>query len=141
MPNGGSDNCAACGFNKVNKGKWAYPKPPVSTKAYCTIRGISINNPLWTYCANYKTRSAIPDGPVFSTSLYEGYCRIPWNGRHEPKLNLPGVCLVCSLFFEKGIEVRTDEDELLHFCSNKHYVLWWKDRYPGIVLTWDYQWD
>ncbi len=50
MPNGGSDNCAACGFNEVNRGEWAHPRPPVSANAYCTIRSIRVNNPLWTYC-------------------------------------------------------------------------------------------
>jgi len=141
MPNGGPDNCAACGFNEVNRGKWAYPRPPISPNAYCSIRGIKINNPLWTYCINYRTKRKNPDGPIFSTGLYEGYCRIPWNDRHQPKLYVDGSCVVCGLSFEKGIAVNTDNDELLHFCSNKHYVCWWENQHPGITLAWDYVWD
>jgi hypothetical protein len=42
LPNGGPDNCATCGFNHSNEGRWgAHSKPP----GFCTIRHTEIPVP------------------------------------------------------------------------------------------------
>ena len=70
MPNGGSDCCGTCWFNAKNKGHRGYdhthdPEPDV-----CAIRGISIEDPFYTYCCNHPhrrpERDSIPIGPVYT---------------------------------------------------------------------------
>ncbi|MBD3229166.1 MAG: hypothetical protein GF329_13365, partial [Candidatus Lokiarchaeota archaeon] len=78
MPNGGSDCCATCPFNGINKGKIQYPsKEDVSnSKFHCEIRDFDIKVPFWTYCNNHPRRnplwSEIPRGPVWC-SVYQDY--------------------------------------------------------------------
>lgn len=74
MPNGGSDCCGTCWFNRLNEGE---PRRPDRTKrdnAFCEIRGIAISNPFWTYCANHPHhnpgRIEVPVGPVFVCDSY-----------------------------------------------------------------------
>lgn len=69
MPNGGSDCCGTCWFNRSNEGVHGYPDrwddlvPP-----HCEIRDEPIENPFWTYCANHphrrSERDPIPIGPI-----------------------------------------------------------------------------
>ena len=70
MPNGGSDCCGTCWFNAKNKGQRGYdhtndPEPDV-----CTIRGLAIEDPFYTYCCNHPhrrpERDSIPIGPVYT---------------------------------------------------------------------------
>jgi hypothetical protein len=69
MPNGGSDCCGTCWFNRKNKGEAGHPKTESQEPAYCEIRDIGIANPFWTYCANHPKRSPerdpVPIGPIF----------------------------------------------------------------------------
>jgi hypothetical protein len=70
MPNGGSDCCGTCWFNARNKGEVGYrhaddPEPP-----FCQIRGLAIEDPFYTYCANHPSKThgrriPVPVGPVF----------------------------------------------------------------------------
>lgn len=69
MPNGGSDCCGTCWFNRRNEGVRGYPDhrddlaPP-----HCEIRDEPIESPFWTYCANHphrrSERDPIPIGPI-----------------------------------------------------------------------------
>ena len=69
MPNGGSDCCGTCWFNRTNQGKRDWTRhgddriPP-----HCEIRDLAIEDPFYTYCANHPhrrpERDTIPIGPV-----------------------------------------------------------------------------
>ena len=137
MPNGGSDNCGRCPFNQASM--LVEDNPHQLKDSFCTIRNLPIRNPLWTYCWNRRSRSEKPQGPVFTQGIYEnGYCRIPWNGKHEPRSYVAGKCEVCGrIFKEQGIEV-LDNNLSLQFCCNAHYIQWWKDKHRGVVLPYEY---
>jgi hypothetical protein len=81
MPNGGSDCCGTCWFNARNKGEAGYDHANDPEPNFCTIRGLAIENPFWTYCGNHPhrrpDRDPIPIGPVF-VSDDEGYGRKQW---------------------------------------------------------------
>ena len=69
MPNGGSDCCGTCWFNRANDGEAGFPGPEGQYREpYCEIRGLSIEDPFYTYCANHPhrrpERDSIPIGPV-----------------------------------------------------------------------------
>lgn len=70
MPNGGSDCCGTCWFNRQNQGEAGLPKFGVKGPPYCEIRDIAIENPAYTYCANHPKRSPerdpIPIGPMLA---------------------------------------------------------------------------
>lgn len=72
MPNGGSDCCGTCWYNSVNEGQAGYERPGVGkgVKDHCEIRGLAIENPFYTYCANHPHHmpegGAVPVGPVFT---------------------------------------------------------------------------
>ncbi len=69
MPNGGSDCCGTCWFNRKNHGAAGYAHVRSTEPAYCEIRNIEIPDPFWTYCANHPHRSPerdrVPIGPIF----------------------------------------------------------------------------
>ena len=114
MPNGGTDNCGVCGFNRANSGKWAWPEDNSAfERAYCTIREVPIPSPLWTYCANWHTKNEVPDGPIFTCGLHEKgylYRRIPWHGKNRPQMaHVSGICAVCQSSFNDGIQVDNEE--------------------------------
>ena len=85
MPNGGSDNCGTCWFNRKNQGdpNWMShtdnPEP-----SYCEIREEPIKDPFYTYCANHRYRRSgkdtIPIGPILVGEATGGfsYERIIW---------------------------------------------------------------
>ncbi len=69
MPNGGSDCCGTCWFNRTNGGEAGFPEPGADDEApYCQIRNLVIEDPFYTYCANHPhrrpERDPIPIGPV-----------------------------------------------------------------------------
>jgi hypothetical protein len=70
MPNGGSDCCGTCWFNGKNKGEAGYGHARDPEPAFCTIRGLPIKDPFYTYCSNHPhrrpERDPIPIGPVFT---------------------------------------------------------------------------
>jgi hypothetical protein len=152
MPNGGVDNCAHCRFRSSPDRAWR-----VGDSLECTIRKVIIPHPAWTYCANIHTRSSIPVGPIFIAGLAEigarpigedkmwivapagaTYVRIPCYEDTFPKLGTSGVCWVCSRTFENGISLSTDQEGVISFCCNKHYVDWWKKNNPDQKLRWEY---
>ncbi len=73
MPNGGSDCCGTCWFNRANEGRAGHPKNPRGD-AFCEIRGVPIANAFWTYCANHPhhnpNRVNVPVGPIFVCDDY-----------------------------------------------------------------------
>ncbi|MCY4624169.1 MAG: hypothetical protein OXC99_04090 [Chloroflexi bacterium] len=72
MPNGGSDCCGTCWYNRVNEGTAGYERSGVGKgiKDHCEIRGLAIETPFYTYCANHPHHmpegGPVPVGPVFT---------------------------------------------------------------------------
>ena len=68
MPNGGSDCCGTCWFNRKNRGEAGYKRAHGSEAPYCEIRDVEIEDPFYTYCANHPhrrpERDPIPIGPI-----------------------------------------------------------------------------
>ena len=69
MPNGGSDCCGTCWFNRTNRGQRGFPDQSDPDAApYCEIRDIAIEDPFYTYCANHPhrrpDRDPTPIGPM-----------------------------------------------------------------------------
>ena len=140
MPKGGPDNSGACGFNRANKDKWR-GYLALRKSAYCTLRSVSIRNPLWTYCANIHTKESVPRGPIFASGLEEnGYVRIPWHNDKEPQFkDVQGKCDECGRSILEGIQIDAGGGETRRFCCNAHYLQWWKEKHPKEVLTWQYK--
>ena len=69
MPNGGSDCCGACWFNRSNSGQRGSRNFNRDIPSFCEIRHLAIPNPFYTYCANHPyhrpDRDRIPIGPVY----------------------------------------------------------------------------
>lgn len=69
MPNGGSDCCGTCWFNRANGGEAGSSNRNRDIPSYCEIRQLEIDNPFYTYCANHpfnrSERDPIPIGPVY----------------------------------------------------------------------------
>jgi len=101
--------------------------------SHCTLRDVNISNPFWTYCHNftYGKRSEErnlkdePAGWIYSSGLYEGYVRIPWDDTIEPQVSVPAKCVICKRETKEGIVVEHAGTKL-GFCTNRHYVQWWK---------------
>ena len=69
MPNGGSDCCGTCWFNRKNRGERDWHRHVDNTLPdHCEIRDLAIDDPFYTYCANHPhrrpERDHIPIGPV-----------------------------------------------------------------------------
>ena len=68
MPNGGSDCCGTCWFNRANGGRKGSNHHDHSIPSYCEIRDLAIEDPFYTYCANHPYRMGrrvpVPLGPV-----------------------------------------------------------------------------
>ena len=83
MPNGGSDCCATCWFNRRNRGKAGRNDADSTIPDTCEIRDLAIESANYTYCANHphhlRERAPIPVGPV---RIDEGRGRVIW--RHSP---------------------------------------------------------
>ena len=69
MPNGGSDCCGTCWFNRALRGQRGSTNFDHGVPSHCEIRGLDIPDPFWTYCANHPYhrpgRDQIPIGPVY----------------------------------------------------------------------------
>jgi hypothetical protein len=131
MPNGGPDNCATCGFNRRNRGEWRNPAPDESQTSFCEIRGVAMISDHWTYCQNWHSHTPLPIGPIYVSGLYDqGYRRIPWHGMIAPEFVQAGLCHECGASIEDGISIETVESAPLAFCSNLHYMEWWKRQHP-----------
>ena len=69
MPNGGSDCCGTCWFNRSNGGERGSINFNRNIPSFCEIRSLAVSNPFYTYCANHPhhrpNRDPIPIGPVY----------------------------------------------------------------------------
>jgi hypothetical protein len=69
MPNGGSDCCGTCPFNRKNRGEAGYAHARDPGPDHCDIRDLPITHSFSTYCANHPHhnpgRLAVPIGPVW----------------------------------------------------------------------------
>lgn len=70
MPNGGGDCCGTCWFNEKNEGQAGYEHADTpGLDNFCTIRGLPLRVPFYTYCANHPhknpSRIELPIGPVW----------------------------------------------------------------------------
>jgi hypothetical protein len=155
MPNGGSDCCGTCPFNRVNKGKFQYP-PPDAGDFFCEIRKFKIEDPFWTYCNNHPRRNPLLvqtlRGPVWAPVPYrldskplrgvqippelfppQGdamYVRIPYYQNARPDADGAEVCVVCGERHEATISVALSEEDKKFFCSVAHYFEWWLASAP-----------
>ena len=68
MPNGGSDCCGTCWFNRASEDNLD-GTPAEGAEHYCIIRNLPIEDPYYTYCANHPLHALAeirtPIGPVF----------------------------------------------------------------------------
>ncbi|MDE2890701.1 MAG: hypothetical protein OXR72_21075 [Gemmatimonadota bacterium] len=81
MPNGGSDCCGTCWFNRRNQGERDWQRhADENIPPYCEIRDIAIEDPFYTYCANHPhrrpDRDPIPNGPVMRHGGWEEERRV-----------------------------------------------------------------
>ncbi len=139
MPNGGSDCCGCCAYNRAIQEAWRGQtdhRERLAEHSYCILRNVKIAIPFWTYCHNFagwRVASFVPTeepvGPVYANGLYEGYVRIPWHGAIEPQAEVPCTCSVCGRVTDCGISLPLAEGTL-GFCTNRHYVEWWNSRHP-----------
>jgi hypothetical protein len=99
--------------------------------SFCEVRGMNVLFDHFTYCQNWHTRTRKPIGPVYSSGIYEGrYHRIPWHGSVEPEHIAAGICCECNRPFDEGIAIMTVEGAPRIFCSNRHYLEWWRRQHP-----------
>ncbi len=85
MPNGGTDNCGTCSFNRRNEGRLGHSQGNPDLPHHCLIRDQAIRNPGYTYCLNHPYRTKhepdpIPVGPLLIAEAGSGfeYRRVPW---------------------------------------------------------------
>ena len=64
MPNGGSDCCGTCWFNRSLEGKRASANFNREIPSRCEIRDMGIPDPFYTYCANHRKRCGSPTFPI-----------------------------------------------------------------------------
>ena len=68
MPNGGSDCCGTCWFNRSLEGQRGSGNFNREIPSHCEIRDLDIPDPFYTHCANHPChrpgRDPIPIGPV-----------------------------------------------------------------------------
>lgn len=145
MPNGGSDCCGNCTHNRAVQ-VMAHPHPEEWERfwqlSFCTLRDVKITNPFWTYCHNFddardpddRNSTETPVGWIYTSGLYEGYVRIPWDDRNEPRVSVPTRCIICGWKTEEGIVVVDQDGHTLGFCTNRHYIQWWKTRHDDDSL-------
>ena len=168
MPNGGSNCCGECVCNKaVREMSYPYTDESNRfwDLSFCTLRQINITDPFWTYCHNWfpsgsdrdisEILSQEPIGLISKSGLYEGYVKIPWHGSIEPNVSVPCTCVTCDRTTESGITIEVVDKVLgdritesgttiklvykvLGFCTNLHYVEWWKTKHPDSDIDTSY---
>ncbi len=85
MPNGGTDNCFTCSFNRRNEGKLGHARGNPELPHHCLIRDQALEDPGYRYCLNHPYRTdhepdPIPVGPLLKAEAGPGYAfdRVPW---------------------------------------------------------------
>jgi hypothetical protein len=155
MPNGGSHCCGECYFNKAVWETIDLSREQLNDRfdhfvdlSFCTLRQVNITNPFWTYCRNFRSSDYINHdtatvteqdvkGYILASGLYEGYVKIPWHGSTEPNVSVPCTCLMCNRITESGITLEV-EDKVIGFCTNLHYVEWWKTKHSDSDIDTSY---
>ena len=107
MPNGGSDCCGTCWFNRTNRGAPGYGSADASVHPYCEIRDIAIDVPFYTYCANHPhrrpDRDPIPIGPVMrGDDMGNRYVWIPSPDSEEVRRHLLDLLADIFVHMSKG---------------------------------------
>lgn len=91
--------------------------------------GLYLNesSPIWRHCISESHGLTEFGGITFAPGLYEGrYMRVPLYGPYRPIVaNGYHECSVCGKLIHRAITVRLE----VTFCSNKHYLEWWGQRY------------
>ena len=95
MPNGGSDCCGSCWFNRANGGRKGTLNHDHSIPSHCEIRDLRIEDPFYTYCSNHpyrmRRRVEVPLGPVYvhdgGSCERDGVIQF-WSGR-KPWMDAP----------------------------------------------------
>ena len=84
MPNGGSDCCGTCWFNRSLEGQRGVGNFNREIPSHCEIRDLDIPDPFYTYCANHPChrpgRDPIPIGPAY---VYRATGPVGEGGREE----------------------------------------------------------
>ena len=83
MPNGGSDCCGTCWFNRKNRGERGYSElRDTDEEPFCQIRDVAVEDAFYTYCANHPhrrpKRDAIPIGPILRNVGDGSNARYEW---------------------------------------------------------------
>jgi hypothetical protein len=134
MPNGGTDCCMNCRYNKFNQqSENVKSATQMSRFSFCTVHNIPIEDFAWTYCKNIYSKAPDISIPIESNGLKDaGYERIPWFGRTRPITNVNvNNCEVCGELTEDtyGISIKDSANKNTPtFCSNEHYVDWIKEQ-------------
>jgi hypothetical protein len=89
-----------------------------------------INGPLWQFCTTEAHGPTVVRGHQFYPGLCENftYFRLPAHRAIRLEIGVSGQCSVCGDPFDRGMVVR----ETTWFCSNRHYLQWWRLRNPKL---------
>ena len=87
MPNGGSDCCGTCWFNRSLEGQRGSGNFNRETPSHCEIRDLDIPDPFYTYCANHpSTDQAETPSPL---GRYTFTARLDHRGKAGAKSGSP----------------------------------------------------
>ena len=141
MPNGGSDCCGTCWFNRKNRGDRDWLQHAEDSEPYhCEIRDVAIDDPFYTYCANHPhrrpDRDPIPIGPITRHQWNDGReTRVIW--RHSPDTEEIRLHLLKLL---DGLFEHTAEDRYPIGHSLAEAIIWqlgqFKEQRAAPRLEW-----
>ena len=127
MPNGGSDCCGTCWFNRSLEGKRGSSNFNHDIPSHCEIRDLDISDPFYTYCANHPYhrpgKDSIPIGPV-----YVGMGRKEWQpspDTEEIRQHLLDIVRLPEEQFDEGYHFFTHP---AHFAAISQLVEWRDER-------------
>jgi hypothetical protein len=158
--------CDDCVFYAANGGKF---RVSGGVKSRCELRGLSVNDPMFTTCGNHVLRNPLRRreliGPVWAPvpkrfdfidwrSDYlpppdlmqpgeaENHLWIPYAGRRRPRAKTGGKCAVCDAERAETIAVVPGKVGELRFCSVFHYWAWWWACMKEVEPSyWNRQWE
>ena len=131
MPNGGSDCCGTCWFNRSLEGKRGSSNFNHDIPSHCEIRDLDIPNPFYTYCANHPyhrpSKDRIPIGPVV-VHVWEGVERKEWElspDTEEIRQHLLDIVRLPEEQRDKGYHFFTQP---AHIAAIKQLLEWRDER-------------
>lgn len=138
MPNGGPDCCNDCMFLKGDKRVQKIDdKDRIVPVGQCVLRKTLIRKPYETFCASFMHwRRPKSKGSIFGISFVSYPKHLPWHGNIQPELCSPSLCCVCKEGSKQGIQITIGEN-ILQFCSERHYVQWWNDKHADEDVHFD----